>query len=173
MSAAEFDPDGGVSNERSLFGGASAVLAAVAVLAVAGDAIIVGVLGALAIPTAWYLAAPTYAFALGHLALVAVVPEVTTALAPVAVVELGLLGVLLASARTLDDADRPDALAAVGASLVVGWVLLGVGLAWASVQSLLWLPTAGVLLVGVTALAAYALRRYRLVALEEGGESRE
>lgn len=162
------------ATERTRLGGASALVAAAALVAVAGGRVAIAILGALVVLTAWYFLSPTYAFALGNVALVALVPEVTTAtLARVAVVEAGLLGVLLASATTFTGPDRPAPLAVSAVLLVLGWVLVGGALAWASARSLLWLPVAGGLLVALAAFAAYGLHRYQLVAVGAVGETRE
>jgi hypothetical protein len=159
------------SPERTRPGGVSALAAAVALIVVADEHWLVAVVGALALLTAWYLAAPPYAFAVGNLALVAALPEAD--LVRVGVVEVGLLGVLLASATTPDGHDRFSSLTVVGALLVLGWILIGGALAWASTRSLLDLRVAAVLLVVPTALAAYGLHRYELVELGVIGETHE
>lgn len=159
------------SPERTRLGGVSALAAAVALIVVADEHWVVAVVGALALLAAWYLSAPPYAFAVGNLALVAALPEAD--LVRVAVVEVGLLGVLLASATTPDGHDRSTTLTVVGALLVLGWVLFGGALAWATTRSFLDLPVAAVLLVIPTALAAYGLHRYQLVELGVIGETHE
>jgi hypothetical protein len=185
------------SSERTRLGWASALIAAVALLAVPGGQAAVAIAGALGVLGAWYLLAPTYAFALGHVALAAVLPEGGAfargaSLVWVAAVEAGLLGMVLSSAtefREFSSSDpdgegemssRSTSLAVVGAGLVLGWVVVGGLLAWASGRSSLGLPTAGALLVALTALAAYGLHRYQLVSLglvsdgagRDGGEER-
>lgn len=177
-----------LATERTRLGGASALVAAVALVVSAGVeepvAALQGVVAAVVVLTAWYLSAPTYAFALGNVALVAVLPE--TAIVRMVVVEAGLLGMLLASATTLDDSDHsadgpdhPAHLAVAGVVvLVLAWAIAGGALAWASAGDLLGLPVAGGLLIALTALVVYGLHRYQLVSLgvvseTAGGEARE
>lgn len=154
--------------ERSRLGGASTLVAAVALIAVAGERWPVAVIGALVILSVWYLLPPPYAFALGNVALVAVLPEID--LMRTTVVEVGLLGALLTSATTAITSDRHLPIDVSGVLLVLGWVLVGGVLAWASIRSLLRLPVAAVLLVALTALTAYGLHRYQLVAIGVIGE---
>jgi hypothetical protein len=155
---------------------------------------VVAILGAIVVLAAWYLSAPAYAFAFGHVALAAVLPEGAfaqgTHLGWMAVIEAGLLGILLAS--TLDHSpvrfgdlraseNRDDSeglgdsasLAVVGVGLVLGWVVVGGALAWVSTRSSLGLPAASGLLVTPTALVAYGLHRYQLVSLGLVGDDEE
>jgi hypothetical protein len=86
---------------RSRLGGAGALVAAAALIVFPSGHAAVAILGAVVVLAAWYLLAPTYAFALGHVALAAVLPEGAfaqgTGLVWMAAVETGLLGILLAS----------------------------------------------------------------------------
>lgn len=155
--------------ERSRLGGVSVLVAAVGLAAFA-DQRWMAVAGALAVPVAWYLASPVYAFAVGQLALAAVLPEgaltATADLVRAGAVEVGLVGVLLASVAR--GGPRTTSRASVG-TLVLGWTLLGGVLAWASVRSLLGVGPAVGLLAASTALTAYGLHRYQLVTLELAG----
>jgi len=87
-------------SEHPRLGGASALLAALALLVFPGESPVVAVLGAVAVPVAWYLLTPAYAFALGHVALAAILPGSGfaggTDLVWIAAVEVGLVGTLLA-----------------------------------------------------------------------------
>jgi hypothetical protein len=165
--ADRFDP----SNERTRLGGAGALVAAVGLLVFPGGNAAVAIVGALVVLGGWYLAGPAYAFALGHLALAAMMPEgggffQGPDLVWLVPIEVGLLGTLLAS---LTGPSR-DRIWVRGWILVVGWVVVGGLLAWASAESSLGLPAAAGLLVAVFALAAYGLHRYQLVSLGLVGE---
>lgn len=152
-SASAERPDSAPNFERTRFGAVAALLTGVAFVAVAG---LPGLAAAALVGVGWY-ASPTVAFALGQIALVAVMPDNLLALAAV---EVGLFGVLLAPAMTLD---KP----AVPVALGVGAALVGGTLAWASAsaRSLIGLPTAAALLVVAFAFAAYVLNRYQLLTL--------
>lgn len=168
------------SSQRPRLGGASALVAAVGLVGLPGESAMVAVLGALAVLIAWSLVPPTYAFALGHVALAAVLPEAAFAQWPtlvwLAVVELGLLGVLLASATSseylsdTEESPRGERAEIVAGGIVLGWTLLGGALAWASVRPSLGLPATGGLLVVLTGVAAYGLHRYQLVSLGLAGD---
>lgn len=185
-----------IPGEHPRLGGASALAAALALLVFPGGNSVVAVLGAVAVPVAWYLLAPTYAFALGHVALAAILP--TGALAEgtnllwIAAVEVGLVGTLLAPVLDRGSSDESTGDAGVaaegtdaladrfdgrldlgGAVVLLGWVAAGVALAWASARGSLGLPVAAALLLGGSALAAFGLHRYQLVSLGLVGDDRE
>ena len=148
-------PDRLFDDERTRLGAVGVVVAGIGLVALAG---LPGVVAAVLLAVAWILLPATYAFAVGQIALVALASD--GALVGFAAVEVGLLGVLLAPATRLADPVPPVALA-------VAWVLAGVALAWASTGAGApldpWL--AGLALVTLTALAAYVVHRYQLVAL--------
>ncbi|MFC6716034.1 hypothetical protein ACFQGT_17740 [Natrialbaceae archaeon GCM10025810] len=135
-----------------------ATLAAVVVL-VAGFAAAAGPIGALAgLATAvvGFLLGPPYAFAIGHIALVALFPDGIEPRA-FALVEIGFVAVLIAPAwRTAS----PGRVAAVA----VGSALALAGVAWAVVDGRSVALAAGALLV-TFALTAYGLHRLELVRL--------
>ncbi|WP_135825295.1 hypothetical protein [Halorussus ruber] len=164
----------GLTTDRTKLGGASALLAAVALIGLTEGRPLVAVLGGLAVVASWLLLAPTSAFALGHVALAAVLPA--NALASgvpleLLAVEVGLVGMLLASAtRRGVDAGGSVALA-VG--VVLAWTFGGGALAWIAARSGLDLWLAGALVVGASGLAAYGLHRYQLVSLGLVGETDE
>ena len=177
--AASLEIDRGFAAERTRLGGASALVAAVALVVSAGvEGLVVGLQGlaaAAVVVSAWYLLPPTYAFALGNVALVAVLPE--TAVGRMVVVEAGLLGILLASATTLDSPGQSDDSGhsvlsiLVGALVVLAWTLAGGAFAWASARGDLRLSVAGGFLIALSAFAAYGLHRYQLVSLGVVDES--
>jgi hypothetical protein len=175
----------GLTADRTRLGGASALLAAVALIGLTGGRPVVAVLGGLAVVASWWLLAPTYGFALGHVALAAVLP--VNALAggvplELLAVEVGLVGMLLASA--VDRGvwpERGDAehevqtgrSVAPSIGLILAWTLGGGALAWIAAGSGLDLRTAGALVVGASGLAAYGLHRYQLVSLGLVGDTDE
>ncbi|USZ69755.1 hypothetical protein NGM10_16800 (plasmid) [Halorussus salilacus] len=169
------EPESGFATDRTRLGGASALVATAALISFAGEQW-VAVVGALAVPVAWYLAGPTYAFAVGHLALVAVLPEraivSTVDLARAGAVEAGLVGVLVATVRPVGPR-RSTPGASVGLLVVLAWILAGGVLAWASARPLLEIPTAAGLVVALAAFTTYGLHRYRLVSLGLAGETDE
>lgn len=146
---------------RTRAGAATASAVAAAFVAFAG---VPGIAGGATVLGAWYFLPATYAFALGHVALVALFS--TADFAAVLVVEAGLLALLVLGAPA-SERDRPSAVT------LAGWLLLGGGLAWASRTRELDLSLAAVTLAGATILASYGLHRYQLVALGQVGEIRE
>ncbi|WP_115863970.1 hypothetical protein [Halorussus litoreus] len=102
-------------SEHPRLGGASALVAALALLVFPGESPVVAVLGAVAVPVAWYLLTPAYAFALGHVTLAAILPAGALAggtnLVWIAAVEAGLVGMLLAPVLKRE---RPDESAGLG-----------------------------------------------------------
>ncbi|WP_128478743.1 hypothetical protein [Halorussus pelagicus] len=143
--------------ERSRLGGASVLLAAGAFVLFAGAP---GIAAAAALLAVWVALPATYAFALGNVALAALVGS--GSLVELAVVEACLLGVLLAPAGRLAAPGRPVVVAAGGAAA-------GAALAWATSQGALGLGTAGLAVVAATGLGGYGLHRYQLVTLDSAG----
>lgn len=148
--------------ERTLIGGAAVLLTAIAFIAIAG---VPGVAAAIAVLAGWYLLGGTYAFALGQVGVASLLSG--AAIAELTTIEVGLLGVLLASTVTLDRYGSESAV------LALVWILAGGVLSWMVAQSLVGLSIAGVLLVVATGLAAYILHRYQLVSLGLVGDARE
>lgn len=126
---------------------------------VAAFGVVAGPLGLLAgIATAivGYVLGPPYALALGHVALVAAVPEGID-LRSILVVEAAFVAVLLAPVRRTVNPARV-ALAAVACTLALA------GTAWLVVDSQSILPAA-VALLTLFAITAYGLHRLELVRL--------
>ncbi len=149
------------NDDRSRLGGASILVAAGAFVLLGGAP---GVAAAAALVAVWFLLPATYAFALGNVALAALVGS--SNLVALAVVEAGLFGVLLAPAGYLDRPGRPVAIAAGGAAV-------GVALAWAASRGTLGLPLAGLGVIAATGLGGYGLHRSQLAALDPVGDERE
>lgn len=147
--------------DRSRLGGAGALLAAGALVLFAGAP---GIAAAAAVLATWFALPATYAFALGNVALVALVGS--SDLVRLAVVEAGLVVALLAPAGRLDGPGRPVALA-------LGGVAAGAGLAWAASRGALGTATAGLAVVAATGLGGYGLHRYQLAALGHAGDGGE
>lgn len=165
-------------SERTVLGGAAAVLTAVAFAATAG---VPGVVAGVLVVTAWSLS-PTYAFAFGQVAVVALVAgDVASAVA----IEAGLVATVLAPVASHDNAGSRVPLALGG---VLGGALVGAASAWASggsylvdaiARPLFGLPAAGAALLVAFAAATYlSSRRLSTVAGREpaaraGGDGRE
>lgn len=132
---------------QTRFGMVAALLTGLGFVAVAG---LPGLAAATLLGTAWVLG-PTYAFALGHVALAAVRPA---SLAALALLEVGLFAVLLAPAVTVENPAVPVALTVAAAGV-------GGGLSWASTggESVVTTRVAAVVLVGAFAVATYWLDR--------------
>lgn len=148
-------------SDRSRLGGASVLLAASAFVLFAGA---LGITAAAVLLVVWYALPATYAFALGNVALAALVGSGNPI--QLAVVEVGLLGVLLAPAGRLKAPGRPIVIAVLG-------VAIGTGLAWAVSRGLLSFSVAGVAVVAMTGLGGYGLHRYQLVGLGLVGDTSE
>ncbi|QCC60466.1 hypothetical protein NP511_00505 [Natrinema thermotolerans] len=116
----------------------------------------IGLLAGLGTAAVGYRLGPPYALAVGHVALVAVLPDGIEPV-PFAIVEAAFLAVLLAPVLRVD---RPRAIAGVA---VVGAGALA-GIAWlvADAHST---PAAAATLVAVLGVVAYGLHRYELVRL--------
>ena len=143
---------------HSPVGRALAVLGTLVATAAVG--VVVGPLGvlvAVGVGIARYLAAATTAFAAGQIVLVALYPT-EGPLALLALAEVGLSCVLLASVLGRDEPGR-----AIVATLIAG-VALG-GTAWVALRSTegVWAGTSAV--VAGTATVAYGLHRYERVRL--------
>lgn len=150
--------DAGIpESERTRLDAAVTLLAAVAFVAVAG---VPGFIAAAAVVVGRYLLGETDAFALGQVG-VASLPS-TPETVEIAIVEVGLLGMLLApavtSSRTLETV-----------LVALGWILGGGVLAWTVARSVVDLWVAGALLLAATGFAAYGLHRYQLVSLGHVG----
>ena len=166
VTDAAMDADSGFAwtdsdSERTRLGGAIALVASAAFVATAG---LPGIAAGLAVVVGWALAGGVYAFVLGQVGVVAFLAG--GSVAGLVVVEVTLLGVLLAPAVELAYSVAPVALA-------LGWTLAGSALAWAVARSLVGLPSATFLFLILTALAAYGLHRYQLVSVGLEGEPRE
>lgn len=152
-----------VSGSRTRIGGAGALLAAGALVAFAG---VPGILAGLAVAVGWYLAGGPVAFAVGQVAVAVLLSG--GGLAPLAVAEAGLFGVLFAPESESEPGRqrfgrfRQPGLSAVFA---VGWVVVAVALAWLSARSAVGLGVATVALSAAIGATAYGLHRYQLVAL--------
>lgn len=142
---------------RAPLGGIAAVAVCALLWVMSGP---VGLVGGGVLLAAWAVLPATYAFAVGQVAFVAATrPDglLDAGILPLALVELGLAGVLVGPA--LHDRDRS----------IAAWTLLGAaalgGLALASyaLWDRVWIAAA--VLVGVAALVAYGLHRYELVVL--------
>jgi hypothetical protein len=147
--------------DRSRLGGAGVLVAAGAFVLFAGAP---GIAAAAILLTVWYAFPATYAFALGNVALAALVGSGNPV--QLAIAEAGLLGVLLAPAGRLDAPGRPVVIAASGAAV-------GAALAWAVDQGTVGLTAAGVAVVAATGLGGYGLHRYQLVKLGHVGDVSE
>lgn len=115
----------------------------------------VGVLAGGALALCWYRFPTVYAFALGHVAMAALVPK-TAPLAVFAPVEVGLFLVLVGPAA-LDESRSRTVATTAGCFLgllTVAWVAR-------SSTDALWLTASAIL--GTTALLAYGVHRYGLV----------
>lgn len=157
-------PETGVSRRssgdrvRALPGGVAG-LAVVALLWVVSGPI--GLIGGGVLLVAWAVLPATYAFAVGQVAFVAVTrPDglLDVGLLPLALVELGLVGVLVGPALRSARGRRTAVWTLLGAA-----ALTGVALASYALWDRVWLA-AGVL-VGFGALGTYGLHRYELVVL--------
>ena len=115
-----------------------------------------GVLAAAALAVTWYVLPVPYEVALGHLLLVALLPE-EAGLVRAAPAEAGLLALLLAEAPTVEAPGR-----FVTAMLSAGVVLAGA--AWAG-RVVGGLPGAAIGLTAVGAILGYALHRYERLRL--------
>ncbi|WP_458207712.1 hypothetical protein [Haladaptatus sp. NG-SE-30] len=156
--------------ERTRLGGVETLLASGALIAFAGAP---GIVAAALIVTAWYMLSSTYAFALGQVALVALLSGAD--LVQIAVVEASLVGVLFAPVIAYDNPVNPI-------PVTLGGILFGSSIAWMSGSSILGfqttatrigLPTAAVLLIVTFVIIAYGLHRYQLVTLELGSDVRK
>jgi len=116
----------------------------------------IGVLAGIATALVGYLFGTPYAFALGHVALAAVVP---TEIDPssVVIVEAAFVGVLLAPLRQTTD-PIPLAGVAIASVLAIG------GIAWLVVDSQP-ISLAALTVLSLLAIAAYALHRLEVVRL--------
>jgi hypothetical protein len=192
--------EGSQNSERTRLGGAAVLVAAVAFVVaggVSGVGDLPGVGAAVAVVAGWFLLGGVYAFALGQLGAASLLAG--SGPLELAAVEIGLLGVLLASAAAPGRYERepssPDSTATPGfvpvsfvrvipssfvraipstfvrgpALVALAWVLAGGALAWAATESLVQLSVAGVLLIAAAGVAAYALHRYQLVSLGTAG----
>ncbi|WP_227379417.1 hypothetical protein [Haladaptatus halobius] len=139
---------------RTTIGGGGAFAAALALAAFHGSP---GLAAGAALLAAWYVLAPMYAFAFGHVVLGALFPDGIGAV-QFAIVELGLLGVLIEPAIRFD---RRRLLT----GLVGGCFLLLGALVWATHRwsGVTW--HAALVLVGTVALFAYGIHRYDSVVL--------
>ncbi|WP_135854099.1 hypothetical protein [Halorussus salinus] len=146
--------------DRSRLGGASLVVVAAALVLLYGAP---GVAAAAAVVACWLALPATYAFALGTVALAALAGE---SVAEIALVEVGLVGLLVAPAGLLDRPARPVGIAVVA-------VAAGGALAWATSHGAIGLPLAGLVVLGGTALGGYALHRYQLVNIGLAGDASE
>jgi hypothetical protein len=147
--------------DRSRLGGAGLVVVAAAFVLLAGAP---GVAAAAAVVVCWVVFPATYAFALGNVALAALVGE--SAVLEIALVEVALVGLLVAPAGRLGRPARPVAIAVVA-------VAAGGALAWATSRGAIGLPLAALAVVAGTALGGYGLHRYQLVDLDRVGDGRE
>ncbi|UPV76650.1 hypothetical protein M0R89_19150 (plasmid) [Halorussus limi] len=147
--------------DRSRLGGASVLVVAGAFVLSAGAP---GIAAAAAVLAVWFALPATYAFALGNVALAALVGSGDVV--QLAVAEAGLLGVLLAPAGALDRPGRPVAIA-------VGGAAAGAALAWAASRGAVGLWVAGLAIVAATGLGGYGLHRYQLVELDSVGDASE
>lgn len=165
----EFGDEYASDRERTRVGAAAVLVAGLGLVAAAG---LSGVAAAAVLGIAWLLLAPTYAFAVGQVAVVAFAAgggpfgaaagllggASSVEVVGIVIAEVGLFGLLLAPATALANPRGPVALA-------VGWALGGGALAWISAESGLAPWLAGLVLLGATGLAAYVLHRYQIVAL--------
>lgn len=141
----------GPAAERSLAGGAAAVIAAVALVGIGGP---LGVLAGLAVVGIWYAFGHRYAFTIGTVAVVAVAGQAPTTERATGM--LAVFALLIAPDLTTPRGRR------LAAGTVLGTALLG-GLAVGTLAlwDTIWI-TAG-LLIAVGALVAYVLHRYDLI----------
>lgn len=141
------------TDTRTKFGGVAAVLSAVGIAlggglgAVAGSALLVA---------AWLLVDRVYAFALGQVLFVAIMPDPTPL--QLAVVQAGLFGLLVAPGLR----DVPSR--TLGAFAVSSAGLIGVVAGVRDVTGQLW--PAVVALGATVTLCGYVLHRYQLVTLD-------
>ncbi|WP_290819285.1 hypothetical protein [Halovivax sp.] len=141
----------------------SALAAATLVVAFGLVAGPIGVFAGIATVAIWYAVGVPYALAVGHVALVALVPGGIDPLS-FALVEVGFVTILLASVADPDR--RPIATVAIASAVALG------GTAWLVLAfQPLWLAAAAQL--GVLATVAYALHRYELVSLGLVTDDRE
>lgn len=159
-SVAESDASAEVPGRRvrSIPGGIAVIAVIVLLWMVRGR---LGLVGGAVLLVAWAVLPATYAFAVGQVAFVAVTrqPDLfDTGLLPLALVEVGLLGVLVGPDLRSARGRRTAALILLGAT-VLGGIALGSYALWDRV----WV--AATVLVGVGSLGAYGLHRYELVVL--------
>lgn len=143
---------------RSIPGGIAVIAVIVLLWMVSGQ---IGFVGGAVLAVAWAVLPATYAFAVGQVAFVAVTRQtglLDAGLLPLALVEVGLLGVLVGPSLRSARGRRTAASTLLGAAVLGGIVLASYAL-WDRV----WVAAA--VLVGVGALGAYGLHRYELVVL--------
>jgi len=168
MSAAERTEHTGAGNGastgalerrgRSIPGGIGVIAVIVLLWMVSGQ---IGLVGGAVLAVAWAVLPATYAFAIGQVAFVAVTRQaglLDTGLLALALVEVGLLGVLVGPSLRSTRGRRTAAATLLGTA-----VLGGVALASYALWDRVWIAAA--VLVGVGALGAYGLHRYELVVL--------
>lgn len=136
---------------RSLAGGAAAILAAVALVAIGGS---LGVVAGLAVVGTWYALGPLYAFTIGTVAVVALAGQAPTT--ELAGPTLAVFGILIAPDLTTPRGRRLAAGTVLGTALL-GGLAVGTFALWDTI----WI-TAG-LLTAVGAVVAYVLHRYDLI----------
>ena len=140
--------------DHSLVGGVGAVLAAGALVLVAG---LPGLLAGVLVVAGWYLLSVPFALAVGHVLLAVTVPQ-SSAIGAFVLVEVGFVLLLVGPlVRGRED------LRIVSAAIVVFLALLGVvavGLRWYESVAL-----AALALVVAASLLGYGLHRYELLRL--------
>lgn len=134
-----------------------AVLIAAAGFVLVGDLSPLGIVGGIAIVLLWLTLPIIYAVALGHVLVVVLTVDGFETLA-IAVAELGLFGMLLATIPTLYDRGAVTSMTV----FVFGLFVFVFGIAFVSSEAL-WIGTLALAIVG--ALVAYGMHRYELVSL--------
>ena len=127
----------------------------------------IGLVGGGVLFVSWAVLPATYAFAVGQIVFVALTRPASVTevgLLPLALLELGLAGVLVGPELGSAVARRT-----AGRTLLGGALLSGVALASYALWGRVWI--AATVLVGIGALGAYGLHRYELVVLGKVPES--
>jgi hypothetical protein len=151
---------------RALPGGIAVLVVGTLLWMVSGS---IGLVGGGVLLVAWTVLPATYAFAVGQIAVVAVTrPEglSTLDILPLAVIELGLAGVLIGPALRSAQGRRTAAW-----TLLAGSLLGGVALTSYALWNQEWI--AAVSLIGLGCLGAYGLHRYEMVVLGKVPELNE
>lgn len=110
----------------------------------------------------WWLLTPMYAFILGHIALIMILPA-TSGIPLVAGAEIGLITMLLTSTMRHP---RPGRVLALAASAITGAIVL----TWLSLNRVASIWGVGGLVLGVSAILAYWIDRYERVVLRHPGD---